>query len=436
MRDSLPFLLRLGLDVDTDARSIRRAYARELKQIDQEQDAAGFQELREAYDHALQWLAWREQNAAAEAEPEPAPEREPPATPDYGQPRTPVTLGAAPAPAPVQGASPPDEAQQLAAAVFGEFRAAMAALLQQYHVQQAPLWQQALRHSLDDERLLNITARTYFEVHIAQLLAAGWRPGHEVLLVVACHVFHWGEDRRRLQQLGYAGALIDQAIDQRNIFDRLPESELMIHRAAIALLRKDDAPSDYQLRGDMPYVEKLMAYFPVWMSMIVNLNVVEQWRASYRALPPPKKSWLPKLDLDISPRVGWILFIVLLQVARMIFNHVGSDDHAAPPMRLPQLSAPANTTPDFTPLPAKLQREVAARIALLPLQLGPGEHAAEFNIELDGQGNIDQSMMYRTSGSVSYDEAASKALRASQPFPPETPRKFQVTFTPSTVPFQ
>jgi len=438
MRDTLPFLLRLGLDSDTDARSIRRAYARELKLIDQEQDAAGFQELRDAYDSALQWAAWRDRQAqqaaadgmpAAAAAPAPAPEpAAAPAVPNYGMPRTPVTLGAAPEPpAPVPPPLPHDDPAQLAAAVFAEFRAATAALLQQQHVQHPPQWQAALQHSLDDERLLNITARIYFEAHIAQLLAGGWQPGNEVLFVVAGKLFHWNEDRRRLQQLGRAGALIDKAIDERTIFDRLPESELMIHRAAIVLLRKSDTPSDYQLRSDMPYVEKLMAYFPVWMAMMVDLNVVQQWRERAAALPPPKKSWLPKINLGISPRMGWILFVVVLQLARMIFNHVDTPAGFTPPNAAPYLA-----TPEFKPLPGYLHRQISARIPVFPLKLGRGEHQAEFNVILDEQGNIYQQMMYRTSDSISYDEAASKALRASQPFPPETPRKFQVTFTVPT----
>ncbi len=60
MRDSFPFLTRLGLQPDSDAKDIRRAYARELKKIDQAADPGAFQELRESYEIALGWHAYQQ----------------------------------------------------------------------------------------------------------------------------------------------------------------------------------------------------------------------------------------------------------------------------------------------------------------------------------------------------------------------------------------
>ena len=62
------FFITHELSGDADERSLKRAYAKALKQIDQENDLAGFQGLRESYEHAQQWLRYRDWRQAQEQE--------------------------------------------------------------------------------------------------------------------------------------------------------------------------------------------------------------------------------------------------------------------------------------------------------------------------------------------------------------------------------
>lgn len=439
MRDTLPFLSRLGLAGDADTRTIRRAYARELKLIDQERDAAGFQDLREAYETALQWAAYQsEVEVEVEVEVKAEAEARPP--PDFGMARTPVKLGIElTQPSAAAPDIAPEDPQHMADAVFVQFAEACRLLAKDRHTHNTAQWRQALQSSLADERLLNIAARLMFETNVAQLLSNGWQPGHEALFTAASDIFQWDEDRRRLQQLGRAGMMVNRAIDEHNMFEALPESELMIHRSAIAVLRRGAPPQSYQLKGDLPYIERLVTYFPTWMSMMVDMETVAKWRLLYKEAFPDTQG-IPE-PLPSTPSKGsysgksgswriWLGIVLLINVLRMVVDHAPSTESAAPPsaQALKRVRDAADNVnlppPQLSPLQID---EIMSRIRFTPSAIpATGTHFVQFDVELDKDGGIYFLHMTRTSDNIRFDEAVSKAIHEYAPFTADTPRKFRL----------
>ncbi len=286
MSSDIPFSLqRLSLGGDADVGMIRRAYARELKLIDQQSDAAGFQDLRGAYEHAL---AWAKRSATPDV---------PPAQPsgmDGG-----VQLGTDEAAshasdsvpsqdrqaedgAPLAGPGASDgqvASRAIAESLFAQFSAASAALLATGRGQDLDGWVACLENILDDPQLLDIAARTMFESRIAMVLAAGWRPGNEALFVAACQVFDWMHDQRRVSAHGDAGRLLCRAIDEYAMFQAQSEGVRAAQRKAIARLRDAALPTKGEIRIRMQHVEDLAMRFPNWLYVICDVSNIAQWRA-------------------------------------------------------------------------------------------------------------------------------------------------------------
>jgi hypothetical protein len=376
-RDVPWFLQRLALDGAADQRAIRRAYAREVKRIDQGADAEAFQLLREAYETALQWEQYQRYCAQQEADQGAggaAPGRmAPDATADgagagpvpQGDATAPAALSLSAAPAATPGTVPVSggtqagaahpalpaadaaqeidpqqiDSQQLSADVFEAFIAGCSGLAQGRTLHDAAAWEQHIRACLHDDRLMNLAARGIFEARIVHLLASGWRNGHETLLEAAADAFQWRCDRHRLRQFGHAGAIVDRAIDERSMFDNQEREHKAAQRQVIARLRDGELPDQQQLRADMPHVEQLLVRFPTWLDLVTSMENVELWRAAHAALPPePRQAMQAAPDMPSGPvrKSGWesarrAAFWLLLATAALRFIHHVADRPGTPP---------------------------------------------------------------------------------------------------------
>lgn len=292
-----PFLAALELDAEADERAVRRAYAKRVRLIDQEADPAAFQALREHFEDALRWVAWRAQQSAPAGTPDVAPPPSESAPSPAPSPAEPATAAAAPA-------LPPAEA--IGDAVFVQFAHAVAA-----DITSEAAAAQALQRALADERLVNVDARAFFEWRCATLLLEGWQPGHEWLFPAATTAFHWDSDRRRLALFGQAGMAIDQAVGERLIFMRLPEADRGRLLALIVRLRTEPPRDAADLHAHIPAVIMLLQRHGNFMRVATARAVMSAWIEQWKAIPeaqreaimnpPPVRVAPPALQPAVQP---------------------------------------------------------------------------------------------------------------------------------------
>ncbi len=335
------FLDYLGLDYASDERSIRRAYARKLKAIDRETDAAGFQALREAYEAALQWVRRRERKKTGQ--PPSGRKTVAEAASAKSEP-----LAAAQAPRAETGAKPaltsiddplPDRTPPttLAQEVFNELAADLAASSSAAGWSSELLHHDKLLRCLDDPRLLSIAARDNFEWYVAELLASGWRPGQEATLVAAARIFAWHDDPRRLLRFGWVGEALNRAIVEQLAFDQQTESAKKAQRDLIARLRDPTLPSHGELIAKMPMMEWTVSRFPTWFPLISSTENLRQWReregqiAGWRRRLSFRKNWgfmPPRRHRRALPR--WLVLFSILIAIRLLDIFLTSGNSASP----------------------------------------------------------------------------------------------------------
>lgn len=259
-------LALLGVEANADLREIRRAYARELKLIDQEADPSAFQRLREAYELALGQSA---HSSACET----------------------VT------------ANPPEaEARE----AFDWIVAAVTVVANGRRVADETIWVEALRAQLAEQHPLSIDGAWHLETAIGHLLARGWKPGHEALLIAATDHFGWDEKDT------WPNWHLAEAWFERFILHR--QSELLrgpILRV-IRDLRQEHDPDMGRLRRDHGYLEHFARYYAHLAPVIVDQQRLLRWQEMALPLgPAPNVTWVPPRGEDDESAVSTILRLLL-----------------------------------------------------------------------------------------------------------------------------
>lgn len=192
------------LGSDADERAIKRAYAKALKVIRPDEDAAGFQQLNEAYQAALAGAAWRARNVVDE---EPYPDHQRQLSPGVDdtlaldaepEPASRATVPAAPVPVPELQATPLD-VERFARSVVEQATRSGSGAMSQWLGDRPELWSLVDKPRIGHavlERLHDIDAPIHEDTFDTLAAAFGWnelRNGVDPLEVRDC--------RTRLQAL-------------------------------------------------------------------------------------------------------------------------------------------------------------------------------------------------------------------------------------------
>jgi periplasmic protein TonB len=316
--------------------------------IDHEVEMDAFHALREDYQSALRWIAGRDQQREGQDPVPPIDEvssmptqrqvdEEPRADADVelvARPPTPSSVDTPPAAqAPYDEDDAPDGGP--AESVHPEQRVLDEFLLKVRFSDSEAKAQRALDAALRDPGLSSIDAPARFERRVAVLLANGWQPGHQFLLLPAIQTFGWTEDFRRLETLGPLGEFLKAAIWQRQAFHEQRPEVFKRYANLIRRLRDETAPTERELLEGMPRLSRLMAQTPEWLQVVTSVANIRRWQEAFDALPESKrlaamKRALPAGDEErqppwwkrMSPRTLIWLFLLLIGIGKQVISEL------------------------------------------------------------------------------------------------------------------
>jgi protein TonB len=433
--------VRLGLEDGADERQVRRAYARELKLIDQERDLEGFQYLRACYEAALELVRTGEGQSATgagrdAANPVPPPGAEVLPVQDVALSR----LAAA-------------DPRENAAAVFADFRTGIAALaaLPERHAhhesRRAGPWRAALRKALADPRLVHIEAPAIFERHVGDLLAAGWQPGHHLLLSAAVDVFGWNEEHGAFEHLGDTGRVLDAVLTQRAVFQHQDVLARTKQNEVFLLLRQPRLPGTWKRRRYIGHLLTLTEHFPEMLHVLAPQTAVTAWRAQCPDATPasfvladhgPRKSaW--SSGIPFPGALVIVFFVIMTALTSHSGRDTSHDDAAADAPRTggaQRADQGSSSAPgDTEPLTAEEIDAIRKHIDYHPgdgFPLSP--QLVRYRVTLDAEGNIVDIAQLETSTDPAFGAAVEQAIRAVAPFVHRRSRQFHVWFRVERTP--
>lgn len=414
------FLTFLGVPFDADERAIRRAYARLLKQIDQASEADKFQQLREAYEAALAWVGDESDGISSRV-----PFHGPAAVPGRLKPGE---------------LSPRDAAETALRDLLAEVDA-----YRRFGSRAMEDLVDALNAALESDALVSLDARELFEAQLANRLAQGWQPGHEMLFPTARLVLGWWEDPARLRGLGAVAAFLERAIEQEAASERRSFDDLVMQRDVLAQLRQADLPEEQFMRAAFPYFEELAYHMPQWLAVVAPREQVQRWREHYTNVLgcEPGSSFVrtnaPVVPFDLWKRITMPLIVLGLALVMFVSATVrnnGDVDVAGVNRQMAKAAAAAAYPPPSTPLSAELPDAFRQQIYARIRYAGTSKlvQGVTFEVALTDNGRIVMLRKLASSGDEKFDAAVGQALTASQPFPPNLQSTLYVGIDPGKIP--
>jgi protein TonB len=466
------YLARLGLDQHADERDIRRAYSRELKLIDQEENAADFQALRAAYEAALEWLSRRDWTKSPGTQ-----------TADWP---VPAVSGANPVPEnqatqagltkpfttieedPIRSGEPVDlstSPAQDAAKVFNEF-------IKQFDEQSSVAYRlgaseirEQIQSCANDQRLMKLGAREAFEQYLAVHLIQGWRTNHEMLLAAAAEVFSWRTDRHRVKALGAIGLVLERAMLEWDLFEQdakqqkfgsIGEVENLLYQ-----LRHDMMPDEKTMFHGLMAVENMRKRYPTWLPIVTAVQNIARWRELRRVhLTYMDKQIRQKLSQEqgqapagayqqggkrpVQSGMSTVLIVVGCLAALCLASTIVAFIFGPKAELRHDLAHTKNWTVDamFAPgsrpypldnVAADYGIAIESRIVHQTRKYAAGTNPAQFDVFL-AEGFATRVMLIRSSGESEYDAAVATAIRSAQPYPTDALGHRPLHFIFSSIP--